>query len=324
MMISALSLLLGFGLLIFAAERFVFGASALARNLQISPLVIGVIVVGFGTSAPELLISGLAAWQGQSGLAIGNAIGSNITNVALVLGAAALIRPLVVDSMVLRRELPILLAAMMIGWVLLSNGRIDRVDGVLLLVALAGVLYWMVSVAHRARAEGIDTAAEPVDLADRVSNLRAAFWLVLGLAVLLGSSRLLVWAAVDLAEWFGVSDLVIGLTVVAVGTSLPELAACISAALKREDDIAIGNIVGSNTFNTLAVLGLPGVIAPGPFAPEVLTRDVPIMVVLTVALFVMAYGFGSSGRINRLEGGVLLLAFAGYQGLIFTGYLPAA
>lgn len=319
MMASVLYLLVGLGFLIFAAERFVFAASSLARNLQISPLVIGVIIVGFGTSAPEVLVSGLAAWQGKSGLAIGNAIGSNIANVALILGAAALLRPLTVDSMVLRRELPILLAAMMIGWVLLSNGRIDRVDGVLLLLALAGVLYWMISVANRARLEGLDIGEELADSTHRVSNLRAAFWLVLGLSLLLGSSRLLVWAAVDLAEWFGVSDLVIGLTVVAVGTSLPELAASISAALKREDDIAIGNIVGSNTFNTLAVLGLPGVIAPGPFAPEVLTRDVPIMVVLTVALFVMAYGFGSSGRINRLEGGTLLLAFAGYQWLVFTG-----
>jgi cation:H+ antiporter len=321
MMFSVLYLLVGVGVLIFAAERFVFGASALARNLRVSPLVIGVIIVGFGTSAPELLVSGLAAWQGQTGLAIGNAIGSNIANIALVLGAAALIRPLGVDSMVLRRELPILLAAMMIGWVLLSNGRIDRVDGVLLILALAGVLYWMISVARRGRAEGFDIAL-PLDPVDRVSNLRAALWLVLGLALLLGSSRLLVWAAVDLAEWFGVSDLVIGLTVVAIGTSLPELAACVSAALKREDDIAIGNILGSNTFNTLAVLGLPGLIAPGPFAPEVLTRDVPIMVVLTVALFVMAYGFGSSGRINRLEGGTLLLAFAGYQWLLFIGFIP--
>jgi len=316
-MLSLVYLLTGLVLLIVAAERFVFGASALAYNLRVSPLLIGVIIVGFGTSAPEMLVSGLAAWQGNSGLAIGNAIGSNVANVALILGVAALIRPLTVHSMVLRRELPILLAAMMIGWVLLSNGRIDRVDGILLLLALAGILYWMISVAHRARAEGLDPGVEPMAASARISNLRAAIWLAVGLAVLLGSSRLLVWAAVDLAELFGVSDLVIGLTVVAVGTSLPELAASVMAAFKGQSDIAIGNVVGSNTFNTLAVLGLPGVIAPGPFAPEVLTRDMPIMVVLTLALFAMAYGYGSSGRINRVEGGILLSCFLGYQWLLF-------
>ena len=314
---SLIYLAIGLVLLILSAERFVFGASALARNLRVSPLLVGVIIVGFGTSMPEMLVSAIAAWQGSPGLAIGNAIGSNITNIALILGVAALIRPLAVHSMVLRRELPILLAAMLTGWVLLSNGRIDRPDGVLLLVAFAGMLYWMVSVARSARAEGIDGFEEVVGGAATVSNGRALLWLLLGLAVLLASSRLLVWAAVDMAEAWGVSDLVIGLTVVAVGTSLPELASSVAAAIKREDDIAIGNVVGSNTFNTLAVLGLPGVIAPGAFAPEVLTRDVPIMVLLTVALFAMAYGPAAGGRINRVEGGVLLAAFVGYQWLLF-------
>ncbi len=318
MVLTVLYLLAGLVLLITSAERFVYGASALARNLRVSPLVIGVVIVGFGTSAPELLVSGLAAWQGKTGLAIGNAIGSNITNIALILGTAALIRPLAVHSLVLRRELPILLAAMMIGWVLLSNGRIDRPDGILMLLALAGILYWMISVAHRARADGVDPLVElSVDAVGRISNRVAVSWVVVGLVVLLASSRLLVWAAVDLAELFGVSDLVIGLTVVAVGTSLPELATSVLASIKREDDIAIGNVVGSNTFNTLAVLGLPGVIAPGPFAPEVLTRDVPIMVVLTLALFAMAYGLGNSGRVNRVEGAILLLAFFGYQWMLF-------
>jgi len=308
----------GLALLIASAERFIYGASALARNLRISPLVIGVVIVGFGTSAPELLVSGLAAHQGKSGLSIGNAIGSNITNIALILGAAALFRPLTVHSMVLRRELPILLAAMMIGWVLLSNGRIDRLDGILLLLALCGVLYWMISVARRARDDGLDPlAVASLEDVGRVSNRAAVAWLVIGLVVLLASSRLLVWAAVELAEVFEVSDLVVGLTVVAIGTSLPELAASITASIKREDDLAIGNVVGSNTFNTLAVLGLPGVIAPGPFLPEVLTRDVPVMVILTLALFVMAYGYGNAGRVNRWEGGVLLLCFCGYQALLF-------
>jgi cation:H+ antiporter len=315
-----LYLLLGLILLIASAERFVFGACALAQNLRVSPLLIGVVIVGFGTSAPELLVSGIAAWQDKSGLAIGNAIGSNITNIALILGVAALIRPLAVHSLVLRRELPILLAAMLICWVLLSNGRIDRLDGILLLLAFVAMMYWMISVARGSRSDGIDPLAAPfpVDTAG-ISNVRAVAWLVVGLVVLLASSRLLVWASVELAERWGVSDLIIGLTVVAVGTSLPELATSAAAAFRRMDDIAIGNVVGSNTFNTLAVLGLPGVIAPGPFAPEVLTRDVPIMVMLTLALFAMGYGLGNSGRINRLEGATLLASFAGYQWLLFGG-----
>lgn len=322
MTVLLLYLLLGLVLLIASAERFVFGASALAYNLRVSPLIVGVVIVGFGTSAPEMLVSSIAAWQGKSGLAIGNAIGSNITNIALILGAAALVRPLTVHSLVLRRELPILLAAMLICWVLLANGRIDRLDGVMLLLAFVAMIYWMISVAHRARKDGTDPLAAPraEDEGD-VSNLRATVWLVVGLLVLLASSRLLVWAAVQLAELWGVSDLVIGLSVVAIGTSLPELAASATASFKRMDDIAIGNVVGSNTFNTLAVLGLPGVIAPGPFAPEVLTRDVPIMVMLTLAMFAMGYGLGNSGRINRVEGGVLLACFVGYQWLLFGGGL---
>lgn len=312
----------GLVLLILSAERFVFGASALASNLRVSPLLVGVVIVGFGTSTPELMVSGLAAWNGNTGLAIGNAIGSNITNIALILGLAAVIRPIAVHSMVLRRELPILLAASLVGWALLNNGRIDRLDGILLLCALAGMLYWMISVSRRGRAEGIDPLADrPEQPAGAVSNGVACLWLVAGLAVLLASSRLMVWAAVDLAQNFEVSELVIGLSIVALGTSLPELAASVAAAIKGQDDIAIGNVVGSNTFNTLAVLGLPGVIAPGAFAPEVLTRDVPIMVLLTVALFAMAYGLGNTGRINRVEGGILLACFCGYQWLLFG---PAA
>jgi cation:H+ antiporter len=209
---------------------------------------------------------------------------------------------------------------MLICWVLLSNGRIDRLDGILLLLAFVAMMYWMISVARGSRSDGIDPLAAPFPVETAgISNVRAVAWLVVGLVVLLASSRLLVWASVELAERWGVSDLIIGLTVVAVGTSLPELATSAAAAFRRMDDIAIGNVVGSNTFNTLAVLGLPGVIAPGPFAPEVLTRDVPIMVMLTLALFAMGYGLGNSGRINRLEGATLLASFAGYQWLLFGG-----
>lgn len=318
MLMSLLLLLVGLVLLIASAHRFVLASAGLARRLRVPPLVIGVVIVGFGTSVPELIVSGLAAWQGRPELAIGNAIGSNITNISLILGLAALIRPLAVDSMVLRRELPILLSATLVGWVLLSNGRIDRLDGVLLWMALLAIGYWMVRVAARARTNG---HAAPLGFAGMVARAPETGWLalVLSLVVLVASSRLLVWAAVDLAEFLGVSELVIGLTVVAVGTSLPELAASTAAAMHGEDDIAIGNVVGSNTFNTLAVLGLPGVVAPGAFAPEVLTRDVPIMVILTLVMFAMAYGAGNSGRISRAGGLGLLVAFAGYQWLLFGG-----
>jgi len=318
-LLTLLYLVGGLIALILSAERFIYGASALARNLRVSPLLIGVLIVGFGTSAPEMMVSGIAAWQGNPGLAIGNAIGSNITNIALILGIAALIRPMEVHSQVLRRELPILLSAVLAGWVLLSNGRIDRLDGVLLLVAFAVMVYWMVLVAVRGRDEGPDILETEfsLEMPGKVGNGVAIIWLLVGLVVLLASSRLLVTTAVTLATEMGVSDLIIGLTIVAIGTSLPELAASVMAAIKKEDDIAIGNIVGSNTFNTLAVLGLPGLIAPGPFPPEVLTRDIPIMVLLTLVLFGMAYGLRGVGRINRPEGGFLLAVFFGYQWLLF-------
>lgn len=312
-----LYLLVGLVLLVLSAQRFVFGASALARRLQVPPLIIGVIIVGFGTSTPELLVSGIAAWDDKPGLAIGNAIGSNITNIALILGLAALIRPLTVASAVLRRELPLLLAAMMVCWVLLSNGRIDRIDGILLWVAMAGIGYWMIQVVARNRGNGgTEELAAPAT--DDVPAWRALAWLAASLAVLIASSRLLVWAAVDIAELMGISELIIGLTIVAIGTSLPELAATVAAALQGEDDLAVGNVVGSNTFNTLAVLGLPGIIAPGAFAPVILTRDVPIMVLLTVVMFAMAYGTGSAARINRLEGALLLGSFGAYLWLLLA------
>lgn len=321
MLFTIVILVAGLLALILSAERFIFGAAAVARNFRVSPLLIGVIVVGFGTSAPELMVSSISAFQGNPGLAIGNAIGSNITNIALILGVAALIRPVEVHSSVLKRELPILLAAVLAGWALLSNGVLERFEGVLLLAAFCVMIYWMVMIAVRQRSDCPDILETEfaIEMPKGVSNGVAIFWLLAGLVVLLISSRMLVWAAVELASFLGVSDLVIGLTIVAIGTSLPELAASVMAAIKREDDIAVGNIVGSNTFNTLAVLGLPGLIAPGPFPPEVLTRDVPIMVALTVALFAMAYGFrGGPGRIGRGRAALLLAAFLGYQWVLFA------
>lgn len=319
-------LALGLGLLAWGAERFVWGAAAAARTLGVAPLVVGLVVVGFGTSAPELLVGAVAAWDGRTGLALGNALGSNIANVGLILGAAALTRPLAVRSGLLRRELPVPLAAMLTALLLLADDSLGRADAGLLLAGFLGLVVLTVRLGLRGRAA---VPADPIaaqygaGLHPNVRLRHALFWLVAGLVLLLAASRLLVWSAVAVAHWWGLSDLVIGLTVVAVGTSLPELAATIAAALKDQPDIAIGNVVGSNTFNTLAVIGVAGVIHPAPVEPVVLFRDFPVMVGLSLALLVMAYGFGGApGRISRFEGALLLAAFAAYLALLL-GASPA-
>lgn len=308
----------GFVLLMWGADRFVIGAAATARNLGVSPLLIGLTIVGFGTSAPEMLVSAMAALNGNPGLAIGNAIGSNITNIALILGITALVAPLQVHSGTLRREFPVLLLTTLIALALLWDGSLDRSDGAILLVGLLVMLAWVVWLGLTSRRASEPMAAEyaaeiPADL-----PMAKALWgLGVGIAVLLLSSRLLVWGAVDIAVYFGVSDLIIGLTIVALGTSLPELAASVASALKNEHDIAIGNVIGSNMFNLLAVLGIPGIIRPGAVEPAVLTRDFPVMIGLTIALMLMANGFRGAGRINRLEGAVLVIVYGGYQSLLY-------
>jgi cation:H+ antiporter len=295
------------------------GAAALAARLGVAPLVVGLVVVGFGTSAPELLVSALAAWTGRGELGLGNAVGSNIANVALIVGVAALVRPLVVRSVILRRELPVPLAAMLLCLVLLLDGRLGRADGVALLAAFALVLWLTLRAARRERRR---PAADPIaaeyaeKLPTGVALGRAVRDLVLGLVLLLVASRLLVWSAAGIAGWWGLSDLVIGLTVVAIGTSLPELAASVAAARKGQPDIALGNVLGSNTFNTLVAVGIVGVIGPGPVDRVVLVRDFPVMIGLMLALFVMAYGFGREGRITRAEGAVLVASFAAYVALL--------
>ncbi len=317
MLLPTLAVLAGFVALTWGADRFVVGAAATARNLGMPTLVIGLTVVGFGTSAPEILVSSMAAWQGNTNLAVGNALGSNITNIALVLGATALITPLRVHSSVLRREFPVLMAIMLFTLALLTDGRLDRHDGLLLLAGLAVTLYWVVSLGLRARQSDPIQSEYAAEIPDAMPLSRALTWLLIGLLVLLGSARILVWGAVEIATLFGVSDLVIGLTIVAIGTSLPELAASVTSALKHEHDIAIGNIIGSNMYNLLAVLGLPALIHPADLPAEVLMRDYPVMIVLTLGLFAAAYGFRGAGQINRVEGGLLFASFCGYQYLLF-------
>jgi cation:H+ antiporter len=312
MLMAIGAIIAGLVLLVWSADKFVEGSATTASHFGMPPLLIGMVVVGFGTSAPEMAVSALAASEGNPGLALGNAYGSNITNIALILGITALLAPIAVHSQVMRKELPMLiLVTVFAGWQL-WDGELSRLDAVGLIVVFAALLGW--SIYQGIKQPGDAMANDMTDKlkAHAMPMRRAILWLVIGLLLLIVSSRILVWGAVDLATAFGISDLVIGLTIVAVGTSLPELASSIIAARKGEHDLALGNILGSNLFNTLAVVSIAGLIAPMSVAPEVLSRDFPIMAALTLVLFAMGYGFRRPGRINRLEGAALLLAFVGY------------
>lgn len=318
MLIASLAILAGLALLVWSADRFVEGSAATAGHFGMPPLLIGMVVIGFGTSAPEMVVSALAASQGNPGLALGNAYGSNITNIALILGITAVLAPIAVHSQVMRKELPILaLVTLAAAW-LLFDGELSRLDAAGLLVLFALLLGWSIWSGMRKNDDAFATEMDAELAAHPMPIRKAILWLVVGLLLLIISSRILVWGAVDLATRFGVSDLVIGLTIVAIGTSLPELASSIIAARKGEHDLALGNILGSNLFNTLAVVGIAGTIAPMAVADEVLMRDIPVMVGLTLALFVLGYGFRGPGRINRLEGAGLLAVFIGYTVYLLT------
>jgi cation:H+ antiporter len=267
MLLNIAAIIAGFALLVWGAERFVTGAAALARNLGVSPMLIGLTIVGFGTSAPEILVSSISAWQGNPGLAIGNALGSNIANIGLILGVTALIAPLTVRSETLKREYPMLLAVCLVAMLLMLDGDLSRLDGGILILGLIILLYGMVRIARADATDPMEKEYE-AELPEAMGTGMAVAWFLVGLVTLLLSSRMLVWGAVEIATAMGVSDLVIGLTIVALGTSLPELAAGITSALKNEHDIAIGNIIGSNMYNLLAVLPMPALIAPGIFAPD--------------------------------------------------------
>jgi cation:H+ antiporter len=317
MLVNYFAILAGFILLIWSADRFIIGAAATARNFDVPPLIIGLTIVGFGTSAPEMMVAGFAAYDGSPAMAIGNALGSNITNITLVLGVAALITPLDVHSRIIKKELPILLVATLLALAVLQDGKLDQSDGIILLALLLSIMWWITRQGIRNQSDDALTNEFIEELPGQMSTSHALFWLIAGLVLLTVSSKILVWGAVNVATDLGVSELIIGLTIIAIGTSLPELAASITGALKNEHDIAIGNVVGSNLFNTLGVLAIPGLIHPATLAEGILARDMPIVIILTLLLFVMAYGFRSRGRINRIEGGLLLSAFIAYQMLLF-------
>ncbi|WP_415906068.1 calcium/sodium antiporter [Neptuniibacter sp. QD72_48] len=314
MLYPILALLAGLVLLVWSADKFVEGAAATAKNFGMSPMLIGLTIVSFGTSAPEILVSIMASTSGSGDLAIGNALGSNIANIALVLGITALIAPLPVKSGVLRKELPLLLGVTLLAGVILFDLHLSRMDGVILLIALAVCLYLFNRFQKGAPQD--ELASDQEELPE-LETKKAIFWLITGLAVLAASSRLLVWGASEIAFAMGVSKLVIGLTIVAIGTSLPELAASVASALKNHHDIAIGNVVGSNIFNLVAVMAVPGLIAPIGMDAIVLQRDYVAMLGLTFALMAFAL-WQKPPSISRFEGSLLAAAYAGYLILLYT------
>jgi cation:H+ antiporter len=317
----ALALLLGIVILVISADKFVEGASVMAKRLGLPPLLIGMLIIGFGSSMPEMVISALSSSGGNPGLALGNAFGSNISNIALILGVTAVLTPIAVASSVIKRELPFLsVLTLMLAGLLYVDGTLSRMDGILLMILFAGIMIWSIYAGLKTET---DALAEEVEqqLATPVSLRTSIIYTVLGLTFLVISSRILVWGGVEIATSLGVSDLVIGLTIVAIGTSLPELAASISAVRKGEHDLALGNVIGSNMFNTTIVIGITGIIAPTKLDPAILTRDIPVMIILTAALFIMAYNYrgNENGVINRFEGGLLLFGYVAYNiGLIYS------
>ena len=317
MFAPAAAIVVGFAALAWGADRFVTGAASAAHSFGVSSMLIGLTVVALGTAAPEMLVAVLAALDGKPGIAIGNALGSNLTNLTLVLGAAALAAPLTIRGRTLRRELPTLLAIIALAWLALADGVLSRVDGALLVAGIVPLLWWMARLGRLAEA-GADPMAgefEAEAATKAVPRRRAMLWAVGGLAALLAGSRGVVWGAATLAEAWGVSDTVIGLSVVAIGTSLPELGASVAAALKSEDEIAVGNVLGANMFNLLVVLGAPGLLAPGPVEDHVLTRDLPLVLGLTIA--VAAVARLRRGRLGRGVGLALVVAFVAYQWLLY-------
>lgn len=319
LILPSVLLIIGLALLVWSSDVFIEGAASTALRYKVSPLIIGVVIIGFGTSSPEMIVAVMASLEGNPGLAIGNAVGSNITNIGLVLGVTALLAPIIVKSSVLKRELPVLLVVTALGIALLLDHKLGVWDGVILLTTLVGVLVWMLKT-NKNIATG-DALAEDVnrELSEipKLSKAKSFLFLFGGLILLMIAARMMVWGAVEIAEFFEVPDLIIGLTIIAIGTSLPELAAAITAALKNEVDMMIGNILGSNLFNLLGVLAVPAILAPSLIDTAVLQRDYPIMLAFTVAMLLVALPRKGNAAISRVEGFLLLTLFVGYLTLLY-------
>jgi cation:H+ antiporter len=326
MVLYLAAIIAGFVILVWSADKFVEGAASTAKHLGMPSLLIGILIVGFGTSAPEMVVSAIAAMEGNPALALGNALGSNIVNIALILGVTAIVAPITVNSKIVKKEIPLLLLIVLASGYLLLDNSLTLVEGIVLISGFFTLIAWSIVSAFRGRGDTLEAEMDSELIEHEMTLKVGIIWLVIGLLLLIASSRLLVWGAVGVAHEFGVSDLIIGLTIVALGTSLPELAASVIAARKGEHDIAIGNVVGSNMFNILAVIGIATIIAPMNGIPvEVLNRDWIVMLALTIALLVMAYGFRSKeGKITRVEGTILIIcyiAYNSYLGMTLSGSL---
>lgn len=305
MALAILALVVGIAVLVWSADKFVDGATGLAKALGVSSFLIGAIVIGFGTSAPEITVSIFAALGNTPELALGNAYGSNITNIALILGVTALVCPVPMPRSVVLKDLLYLIFATVASLAVILNQSISRIDGLILIGVFAVILALQI---RQGLKEKVVAEEE-----EKVSTAKSWMWLGIGLVLLVGSSKLLVYGATEIAKSLGVSDLVIGLTVVAVGTSLPELASSIIAARKGDTALALGNVIGSNLFNTLLVVGIPSVICPMKLDSMVLLRDFPVMAFLTLLLFPLGFRLKKSeGRVGRVAGGFLFAVYVGY------------
>ena len=326
MILYLAAIIAGFAILVWSPDKFVEGAASTAKHLGMPSLLIGILIVGFGTSAPEMVVSAIAAMEGNPALALGNALGSNIVNIALILGITAIVAPITVNSKIVKKEIPLLLLIVLASGYLLLDNSLTLGEGIVLISGFFTLIAWSIVSAFRGRGDTLEAEMDSELIEHEMSLKAGIIWLIIGLVLLIASSRLLVWGAVGVAHEFGVSDLIIGLTIVALGTSLPELAASVIAARKGEHDIAIGNVVGSNMFNILAVIGIATIIAPMNGIPvEVLNRDWIVMFVLTIALLVMSYGFrNKEGKITRFEGMILVvcyIAYNSYLGMTLSGSL---
>ena len=315
---NSLLVIAGLALLMWGADRFVHGAAATARNLGVAPLLIGLTIVAFATSAPEILVSVVAALQKEPGLAFGNAIGSNIVNIGLVVGMTALLRPIELESATLRREMPALLAVSLLTVSLFLDTYLSRIDGIVMLTGLVIVMIWLARLGVRSAANDPIAMDYEAEIPTDVKMSMALVWLAIGLGTLLIGAELLVDGAIGIATELGVSEVVIGITIVAFGTSLPELAVSVASALKGEYGLAIGNIVGSNIFNLLAVIGVAATIHPSALAPSVLSLHIFVMVAFTLVLFAMTYDYDGKARLSRLEGLALLFAYIAYDGYVIV------
>lgn len=323
MWLAVIAVLIGLAILVWSADIFIDGATTLANGLGVPSFLIGVVILGLGTSAPEMVVSVLAALEGSPELALGNAYGSNIMNIALVLGTTALISPIIIHKSIVKRDLPLLLVITLLAAWQLRDGQLSQSDGIILLLGLAAVLIFQIVMNLRSsRQEDKKIASKNNEHSENKDRQSAGIFrglasLIIGMSILILSSRAIVWGAVELATFWGLSELIIGLTVVAVGTSLPELVASLSAARKGEHDMALGNIIGSNIFNTLGVVGLAALIAPIRADPIILTRDVLAMALLTLLLVVLCvFAYIKKRSFGRTSGAILLLFFIGYSILL--------